>query len=120
MSKARVVITAIVVEGRTHGEVARAYGVSQGWISRLVARYRVEGGAAFGRESWGDAPRSDSRFAVSPDRRGRALASLLADVAIMPCRRSSHPTDFTTAFTQTVTCSDREADYGRRGEAQAS
>jgi transposase InsO family protein len=47
MSKARLVITAVVVEGRTQGEVARAYGVSQGWISRLLARYRVEGEAAY-------------------------------------------------------------------------
>jgi transposase InsO family protein len=47
MSKARLVITAVVVEGRTQGEVARAYGVSQGWISRLVARHRAEGEAAF-------------------------------------------------------------------------
>jgi len=47
MSKARLVITAVVVEGRTQGEVARAYGVSQGWISRLLARYRAEGEAAF-------------------------------------------------------------------------
>jgi hypothetical protein len=30
MSKARLVITAVVVEGRSQGEVARAYGVSQG------------------------------------------------------------------------------------------
>ena len=47
MSKARLVITAVVTEGRTQGEVARAYGVSQGWVSRLVARYRAEGEAAF-------------------------------------------------------------------------
>jgi transposase InsO family protein len=47
MSKARLVITAVVVEGRSQGEVARAYGVSQGWVSRLVARYRAEGEAAF-------------------------------------------------------------------------
>ena len=47
MSKARLVITAVVIEGRTQGEVARAYGVSQGWVSRLVARYRAEGEAAF-------------------------------------------------------------------------
>jgi len=47
VSKARLVITAVVVEGRTQGEVARAYGVSQGWVSRLVARYRAEGEAAF-------------------------------------------------------------------------
>jgi transposase InsO family protein len=47
MSKARLVITAVVVEGRSQGEVARAYGVSQPWVSRLVARYRAEGEAAF-------------------------------------------------------------------------
>lgn len=47
MSKARLVITAVVIEGRTQGEVARAYGVSQGWVSRLVARHRAEGEAAF-------------------------------------------------------------------------
>ncbi|MFZ3306037.1 MAG: IS481 family transposase [Mycobacterium sp.] len=47
MSKARLVITAVVVEGRSQSEVAREYGVSQGWISRLVARYRLEGEEAF-------------------------------------------------------------------------
>ena len=47
MPKARLVITAVVTEGRSQGEVARAYGVSQGWVSRLVSRYREEGEAAF-------------------------------------------------------------------------
>jgi transposase InsO family protein len=47
VSKARLVITAVVVEGRSQHEVARAYGVSQSWISRLVARFRLEGEAAF-------------------------------------------------------------------------
>ena len=47
MSKARLVITAVVVEKRSQSEVARSYGVSQPWISRLVARYRAEGDAAF-------------------------------------------------------------------------
>src|ERR1019366_5571157 len=47
MSRARLVITAVVVEGRTQTEVALTYGVSQGWVSRLVARYRAEGEAAF-------------------------------------------------------------------------
>jgi transposase InsO family protein len=47
VSKARLVITAVVVEGRSQAEVARAYGVSKGWVSKLVARYRVEGEAAF-------------------------------------------------------------------------
>jgi transposase InsO family protein len=47
VSKARLVITAVVVEGRSQSEVARAYGVSQSWISRLVKRYRHEGVVAF-------------------------------------------------------------------------
>jgi transposase InsO family protein len=47
MSKARLVVTAVVVEGRSQSEVARAYGVSQPWVSRLVARYHAEGDAAF-------------------------------------------------------------------------
>ena len=47
MSKARLVITAVVHEQRRQAEVARAYGVSQGWVSKLVARYRAEGEAAF-------------------------------------------------------------------------
>ena len=51
MSKARLVITAVVVEGRSQSAVARTYGVSQGWVSRLVARYRSEGEAAFDAQS---------------------------------------------------------------------
>src|SRR5215467_10001819 len=47
MSKARLVITAVTVEGLSQGEAARRYGVSQGWISKLLARYRAEGEAAF-------------------------------------------------------------------------
>ncbi len=47
MSKARLVITAVVVEGRSQTEVARAFRVSQGWVSKLVARYRAEGEAAY-------------------------------------------------------------------------
>ena len=47
MPNAKLVITAVVVEGRTQAEVAAAYGVSKGWVSRLVARYRAEGEAAF-------------------------------------------------------------------------
>ena len=32
MSKARLVITAVILEGRTQAEVARTYGVSEGWV----------------------------------------------------------------------------------------
>lgn len=47
MSKARLVITAVVLEGRSASEVARHYGVSRSWVYELVARYRTEGDAAF-------------------------------------------------------------------------
>jgi transposase InsO family protein len=47
MSMARVVITAVVIEGRTKSEVARDYGVSRVWVQKLVKRYLAEGDAAF-------------------------------------------------------------------------
>jgi transposase len=74
VSKARLVITAVVVEGRSQSEVARAYGVSKGWVSKLVARYKLEGEAAF-------APRS---------RRPRSSPTRLSDeliAAIISLRR---------------------------------
>lgn len=47
MSKARLVITAVVVEGRSPSEVARTYGVARSWVYKLVERYRAEGDVAF-------------------------------------------------------------------------
>ena len=47
MSKARLVITALEVEGRSPAEVCAAYGVSRSWLYELRARYRAEGDAAF-------------------------------------------------------------------------
>jgi transposase len=47
MPEARLVITAVTVEKRPVGEVARAYGVARSWIYALLARYRAEGEAAF-------------------------------------------------------------------------
>jgi transposase InsO family protein len=47
MSMARVVITAVVLEGRPKSAVARDYGVSRRWVQILVARYLAEGEAAF-------------------------------------------------------------------------
>ena len=46
MSKRRLVVTAVLT-GRSQSDVARTYGVSQGWVSKLMARYRQEGQAAF-------------------------------------------------------------------------
>ncbi|MDQ3464506.1 MAG: helix-turn-helix domain-containing protein, partial [Actinomycetota bacterium] len=46
MSKRRLVITAVLAGG-TQSEVAEKYDVSQPWVSRLMARHRAEGEAAF-------------------------------------------------------------------------
>jgi len=46
MSKRRLVITAVLT-GQSQSEVARTYGVSQGWVSKLMARYQLQGEAAF-------------------------------------------------------------------------
>ena len=77
MSKARVVITAVLAEGRSQGEVARAYGVSQGWVSRLVARYRAEGEAAFGPRS--RRPKTSPR--AIPDATVALITGLRKDLA---------------------------------------
>ena len=47
MSRARLVITAITKQGLTQAEAARTYGLSEATVSRLMARYRTEGDAAF-------------------------------------------------------------------------
>ncbi|HUI04256.1 MAG TPA: IS481 family transposase [Acidimicrobiales bacterium] len=47
MSLARLVITAVEVEGRSKAEVARTYGLSRRWVQKLCLRYGEEGEAAF-------------------------------------------------------------------------
>lgn len=43
MDLPRFVVDAVVVEGRSCREVARAHGVSKSWVAKLVARYRAGG-----------------------------------------------------------------------------
>ena len=47
MSKAQLVITAVLIEGRSKSDVARDYGLSRYWVHQLVKRYETEGAAAF-------------------------------------------------------------------------
>lgn len=44
MDLARYVVEAVLVEGRSYREVARAHGVSKSWVGKVVSRFR-EGGA---------------------------------------------------------------------------
>ena len=74
MSKARLVITAVVVEGRSQAEVARAYDVSKGWVSKLVARFRSEGEAAYEARS--------RRPATSPNATPPATVELITDTRV--------------------------------------
>jgi transposase InsO family protein len=45
MSLARLVVTAVRIEGRTKAEVARDYGVSPRWVYELCRRYDAQGDA---------------------------------------------------------------------------
>ncbi len=47
MSKARAIITAVTVERISQAEAARRFGVSRSWVSKLMARYRADGDAAY-------------------------------------------------------------------------
>ena len=47
MSLARLVITAVTLEGCSKSEVARDYGVSRYWVQQLVKQFEFEGPAAF-------------------------------------------------------------------------
>jgi hypothetical protein len=49
MSRARLVITALVVEEQTVAEMAARYGVHRCWVYRLKARYDDIGEAALNR-----------------------------------------------------------------------
>ncbi len=72
MSMARLVVTAVLVEGRTKSEVARDYGVSRRWVVTLVQRFLAQGEA-------GLEPRS-RRPRHSP---GRLAAELEEEIVVL-------------------------------------
>lgn len=47
MSKARLIITAVIIEKRTVRDVVNEYSVSRSWVYELLARYREHGDEAF-------------------------------------------------------------------------
>ena len=67
MSLAPLVITAVIVEGRSKTSVARDYGITRFWVQTLVKRFQVEGEAAlqpYSRRPHGLAPRSVRKYHV--------------------------------------------------------
>ncbi len=77
MSKVRLVVKAVVVEGRTHAEVAAQYGLSRSWVTKLVARYRLEGDTAF--EARSRRPRTSPT--VIPDEVVELVVNLRAELS---------------------------------------
>ncbi len=78
MSLARLVVTAVKIEGRTKEEVARDYGVSPRWVYELCRRYDAEGDA--GLEPRSRRPRaSPSRTSVRTEDEIVELRKDLAD-----------------------------------------
>ncbi len=59
MAMAKLVVTAVLVEGRSKSEVARDYGVSRRWVITMVQRFLAEGEAGLRPRS--RRPRSNSR-----------------------------------------------------------
>ena len=104
MSKARLVITAVVVEGRSQAEVAREYQVSKGWVSKLVARYRAEGDAAF-------EPRS-RRPKTSPNMTAAATVELIVRLRKELAAQGLTPAQKRSGGTYAITITSRSR--GRR------
>ena len=69
MDKARYLVEAHLLEGRSVSELAAAHGVHRSWIYKLLARYRAGGYGALERRS--RAPRS------SPNRTSAELAEAI-------------------------------------------
>jgi transposase InsO family protein len=72
MSKRRAVILSVTVEGLSQAETARLFGVSESYVSRLLARYRAEGNVAF-------EPRS-RRPTTSPTAVGDDVVALIVNL----------------------------------------
>jgi len=90
VSKARLVITAVVVEGRSVREVSTAYGVARSWIYELLDRYRSEGEAAF--EPRSRRPHSQPR--AIPAATVGLILGLRRDLTRFGCRRADHRVAF--------------------------
>src|ERR1700756_5230533 len=96
MSKAQLVITAAVLEGRSKSEVAREYEVSRYWVQQLVQRYETEGAAAF--EPHSRRPHHNPR-AVGDELEERlsGCARPWTSTATTPAQRPSPNTSLATA-----------------------
>ena len=88
MSLPRLVVTAVLVEGRPKAEVARTYGISRTWVHELVRRYETDGDA--GLEPRSRRPRSNpSQTLVRSRTRSSRYANSCSTTGWMPAPRPS-------------------------------
>ena len=74
MSKRRAVILSVSLDGLSQAETARRFGVSESYVSRLMARYRAEGDNAV-------EPRS-KRPLTSPTKTPTEIVELMVDLRV--------------------------------------
>ena len=91
MSKGQLVITAVMVEGRSKSEVARDYDVSRQWVQQLCRRYAAEGATAFGPRSRRPTPMPE-RCAPTSKTASFGSAKTSPSKASMPAPKQSPPT----------------------------
>ena len=92
MGMPQLVVTAVLVEGRTKSEVARDYGVSRRWVITLVQRYP---GRGRGRAAAALTPAAAQPSAAPPTRsrtRSSRSARTSTGTATRPARPPSPPT----------------------------
>jgi transposase-like protein len=105
MSKARLVITAVITEKRAVREVARDYGVARSWIYALLARYQAEGEAAF--EPRSRRPKSSPR--AIPEATADLIVRLRKELAGQGLDAGRTPSAGTCAITTSSGCHRRRS-----------
>ena len=105
MGMPQLIVTAVLVEGRSKSEVARQYGVSRRWVITLVQRYLAEGEA-------GLQPRS-RRPLTSPNRTASAVEDEIVAIRKELDRGGHEAGAATIAF-------HLDQRHGRTGDARRS
>lgn len=91
MSKAQLVITAVVLEGRSKSEVARDYDLSRYWVHQLVTRYHTDGLQPSSRAP-GARTTTDTQSAPKSKTASCGCANHCPNKATTPARPPSHNT----------------------------
>ena len=87
MGMAQLVVTAVLVEGRSKSEVARTYGVSRRWVITLVQRFLRRGRTP----AWCHGHGGRAAAPAAPPRPSRTRSSRCARTSTAPATRPAPP-----------------------------